>query len=200
MNTDFIVRYENVVPKDECKKVISYIDYLHENSFLASGIRGQSHFVDHESANITQDIQELQESGLHLVNSHTVGTELMKYMQPCVSDYLDKFSVLGQSRFLIVDMKVKKIRPGGGFHNWHFENGTVTTSQRHFVIQVYLNDDFEGGETEFLYQNRREKAVAGDVLIFPAAYTHVHRGNPPIGINPKYLATSWGWVQYEDGE
>ena len=41
------------------------------------------------------------------------------------------------------------------------------------MIQVYLNDNFEGGETEFLYQNRREQAVQGDVLIFPAGYTHI---------------------------
>ena len=195
MHTDFIVRYENVVPKDECRRVINHIDYLHDNGFLAGGIRSQSHLKDDESVNVTQEINDL-----HLVNTHAIGSDLAKYMQPCVSDYLQEFSVLGQSRFLIVDMKIKKIRPGGGFHNWHFENGTVTTSQRHFVIQVYLNDDFEGGETEFLYQNRSEKAVAGDILIFPAGYTHVHRGNPPIGINSKYLATSWGWVQYEENE
>jgi quercetin dioxygenase-like cupin family protein len=57
-----------------------------------------------------------------------------------------------------------------------------------------VNDDFEGGETEFLYQNRREEAVAGDVLIFPAGFTHTHRGNPPIG-GHKYLITSWGYMQ-----
>ena len=62
------------------------------------------------------------------------------------------------------------------------------------MIQVYLNDDFDGGETEFLYQQRREQAVEGDVLIFPASYTHTHRGNPPIG-NSKYIATSWGILQ-----
>ena len=61
-------------------------------------------------------------------------------------------------------------------------------------MQLYLNDDFEGGETEFLYQNRRELPVAGDVIIFPAGYTHTHRGNPPIG-GTKYIATSWGITQ-----
>ena len=65
------------------------------------------------------------------------------------------------------------------------------------MIQVYLNDDFDGVETEFLYQQRREQAVAGDVLIFPASYTHTHRGNPPLGGN-KYLATSWGIIQNDN--
>ena len=74
------------------------------------------------------------------------------------------------------------------------ENGSLLSAQRQFVIQLYLNDEFDGGETEFLYQNKREKAVAGDVIIFPCGYTHTHRGNAPIG-GTKYLATSWGWIQ-----
>ena len=86
-------------------------------------------------------------------------------------------------------MKLKKIPVGGGFHAWHFENGGTMYSQRTFVVQLYLNDNFQGGETEFLYQNRREEAIVGDVLMFPAGFTHTHRGNPPIG-NSKYLVTS----------
>ena len=65
-------------------------------------------------------------------------------------------------------------------------------------MQLYLNDDFEGGETEFLYQNRREEAKQGDVLIFPCYFTHTHRGNPPIG-GTKYTATSWAIVQDNGG-
>ena len=67
-----------------------------------------------------------------------------------------------------------------------------------FVSQLYLTDDFDGGETEFLYQNLREESVAGDVIIFPAGYTHVHRGNPPLG-GTKYTATSWAVVQDNGG-
>ena len=78
-----------------------------------------------------------------------------------------------------------------------FENGGVAYSQRKFVIQLYLNDNFEGGETEFLYQNRRELPKQGDVLLFPAGFTHTHRGNPPIG-GDKYLITSWALIQDEE--
>ena len=42
--------------------------------------------------------------------------------------------------------------------------------------------------------SRRVNAVAGRLIIFPAGYTHTHRGNPPIG-QDKYIATSWGVVQ-----
>ena len=45
-----------------------------------------------------------------------------------------------------------------------------------------------------LYLNKRVNAVQGRVIIFPAAYTHTHRGNPPIG-QTKYIGTSWGILQ-----
>ena len=61
-------------------------------------------------------------------------------------------------------------------------------------MQIYLNEDFEGGETEFLYFNKRIKPKQGRLVIFPAAFTHTHRGNPPIG-GTKYLASTWGLMQ-----
>ena len=83
---------------------------------------------------------------------------------------------------------------GGGFHDWHYETMHVNSSKRSFVVQMYLNTIDEGGETEFLYINKRVKAKEGRVVIFPAAYTHTHRGNPAIG-QDKYLITSWGLLQ-----
>ena len=68
-----------------------------------------------------------------------------------------------------------------------------------FVVQTYLNDDFEAGETEFLHQHLRVTPKEGSVLIFPAGFTHIHRGNPPIG-GTKYLLTTWGMLQHEDDE
>ena len=48
----------------------------------------------------------------------------------------------------------------------------------------------EGGETEFLYQGIRVPPVQGTVLLFPAGWTHPHRGNPPLKEN-KYFMTTW---------
>ena len=129
--------------------------------------------------------------------SSRIGNEILPKVKPCVDEYLQAFAVLNKKKFLLHDIKLKHIPAGGGFHTWHYETGALEVAARQFVIQVYLNDDFEGGETEFLYQQRREKAVAGDVLIFPASFTHTHRGNPPLG-GSKYIATSWGIIQHED--
>ena len=183
----FIRRYRGAFYPDDCKKLIEYIDTFEENKLLTYD-REKLHEVDHKSINVTHSYD--------LSAYSFIAEQIMPKFKPCIDEYLKKFSVLGGYKFLSYSLKLKKIPAGGGFHAWHFENGTISSSQRKFVVQLYLNDDFDGGETEFLYQNRREEAVTGDVIMFPAGFTHTHRGNPPIG-NPKYIATSWGLLQNE---
>ena len=89
------------------------------------------------------------------------------------------------------NMKIQKTSPGGGYHVWHVEACyTLDMLKRVLVFTVYLNDIEEGGETEFLYQNVRVKPVKGRVVIWPAYFPYVHRGNPPLK-NDKYILTSW---------
>ena len=62
--------------------------------------------------------------------------------------------------------------------------------QRVITLLLSLNEDYEGGETEFLFQRRKVTPVAGTLLIAPAGFTHTHRGNTPLD-RDKYIATSW---------
>ena len=56
---------------------------------------------------------------------------------------------------------------------------------------MYLNDIDEAGETEFLYQNKRFAPKKNRLLLWPADWSHTHRGNPPIGNTNKYILTTW---------
>lgn len=82
----------------------------------------------------------------------------------------------------------------GGYPYWHCElypkDNTAETLHRTLLWTIYLNDAFTGGETEFLYQQRKIVPRTGDLLIAPTAFTHTHRGNRPLG-GDKYIATSW---------
>ena len=82
----------------------------------------------------------------------------------------------------------------GGYPYWHCElyprDPHCETLHRHLLWTVYLNDGFQAGETEFLYQQRKVPPRTGSLLIAPAAFTHTHRGNRPEG-GDKYIATSW---------
>jgi hypothetical protein len=82
----------------------------------------------------------------------------------------------------------------GGYPYWHCElyprDPGCETLHRHLLWTIYLNDEFEAGETEFLFQQRRIRPATGTLLIAPAGFTHTHRGNRPQG-GDKFIATSW---------
>ena len=82
----------------------------------------------------------------------------------------------------------------GGYPYWHCElyprDPGCETLHRHLLWTLYLNDGFQAGETEFLFQQRRIAPKAGTLLIAPTAFTHTHRGNRPEGAD-KVIATSW---------
>ena len=152
--TDFIIRYEKIFTRDECRNLIEKIDFLDENAMLFPQPKNNRAFQDQDAINIFVD------DGVTLPEASIISKQIFPKIQPCVDNYLERFPVLGIRKFMIHDCKIKKIKCGAGFHTWHYENGDVSNSRRTFVVQIYLNDDFDGGETEFLYQNKREKASA----------------------------------------
>jgi hypothetical protein len=62
---------------------------------------------------------------------------------------------------------------------------------------TYLNTVFKGGETEFLYQDIKFSPTKGNTLLWPAYFTHTHRGIP-APIEDKFIIT--GWFEYIDQE
>jgi hypothetical protein len=92
-------------------------------------------------------------------------------------------------------INLQRYRAGqGGYPYWHCElyprDRDADCLHRTLLWTIYLNDEFEAGETEFLYQGRKVAPRTGSLLIAPAAFTHTHRGNRPER-GDKYIATSW---------
>lgn len=93
------------------------------------------------------------------------------------------------------DMKVQLTPPKGGFHKWHSEHDVDRNcSYRNLTWTLYLNDIPEGeGETEFLEYGIKVQPKKGLLCFFPAAWTHIHRGNPVYSCD-KYIATGWYYL------
>jgi hypothetical protein len=88
-------------------------------------------------------------------------------------------------------VKIQKTIPSQGYHLWHVEhNSGRDMEKRVLAYSIYLNTVEEGGETEFLHQSQRVKPVKGRIVIWPAGFPYIHRGNPPLS-GEKYIVTSW---------
>jgi|TARA_R100001460_G_scaffold25585_1_gene51507 hypothetical protein len=98
----------------------------------------------------------------------------------------------GKDKFYYTNLKIQKTLPTEGYHVWHVEHGeNYIDAIRAFVYTIYLNDVEEGGETEFLHFSKRVKPKKGRIVIWPAGFPYLHRGNPPLSGDGKYILTSW---------
>ena len=111
-------------------------------------------------------------------------------------DYADNYSLLKEFSVYNPTLKLQKTVSGGGFHNWHCEQPFFINDpdkDRMLAWMVYLNDDYEGGETEFNYLSKRIQPKKGTLLMWPMGFTHTHRGGMVVS-GDKYILT--GWIYY----
>ena len=187
---NFIEVYKGVFNNEYCDNVIQYFKNVEE-----SGMTNNRQEQEDASKMDKEDLSTYIPS---FPMQHTQ-KELMDqfnsvFWNNCYKQYAEKYSILHTfAQHKSYTIKIQKTKPGQGYHIWHSETTSRDTANRLLAWTAYLNDDFEAGETEFLYQQYRYKPSKGDCIIFPTAYTHTHRGNPPIG-GDKYIIT--GWVEF----
>ena len=124
-----------------------------------------------------------------------LNAEMHNILSHYVKLYSEKYTGFAAKRCISQAMKVQKTPPRGGFHQWHSEQSFENNSPyRVLTWTLYLNDIPDGeGETEFLEYGIKVKPKKGLLCLFPAAWSHVHRGNPVYGCN-KYIATGWYYL------
>ena len=189
---DFIVTWENFVPKAFCDQLIDYGDKVlddktgHEVNYGADGCNIMSGEQMYKGRHNRHD-----RSFMLNYHSEKWGVQVNQFLKSCAMHYIHMFSQLRNIRMMSTDIKFQRTPPGGGYHLWHYENASVHYAQRELTWMIYLNDIEDGGETEFQYQKRRISPSAGTVVFFPAGLTHVHRGNLVLGEQDKYIVTGW---------
>jgi hypothetical protein len=185
--SNFIGTYDNYITKEECDKAIKLFE--EQNKFNNTFNR-----MCFEQSPVTQkqDQQFFAEGG----NLELWWEELKPMMlnfDLAWNHYCQNTGakdVYGQG-FFYTSLKIQKTLPTEGYHVWHIEHGKGFDNEpRAFVFSIYLNDVEDGGETEFLHFSKRVKPKTGRIVIWPAGFPYVHRGNPPLS-GEKYILTSW---------
>ena len=124
MLTDFISIYENAISLENCKKWIEYIDYLRKEGLIIQE-NSKLHERDHETLNFSND------DAFDLNSSDKLVRGFLPSIKKYVDDYLQDYSLLGESNFLLYDVKAKRIPIAVDFIN-----GTMKTH----LMKVLLGD------------------------------------------------------------
>mgnify|MGYP003646352393 FL=1 len=109
-------------------------------------------------------------------------------LNKCVNKYFKKYNLNSGVRTNIVN-KIQHYKADTGFTDLHYERN-YEFYKRQLVYMLYLNTVTEGGGTEFPYQNITLKATKGNLIIWPADFTHPHRG-VVSKTEEKYIVTGW---------
>lgn len=188
---NFIMVVDNVLSSEKCNDILAVLEEKTKDFDSISNFENSRDRLDKQWDGGTV----LQSMGRKLSFDYAsfFSQVLKENLELYVNTYLTNCAVFfdkGQINYSVFKFQVTPI--SGGFHNWHSENnaGPFETKCRFLAWSLFLNDVEEGGELEFLNYSTRIKAKKGSLVLFPAYFTHAHRGNPPIS-NTKYIATGW---------
>ncbi len=205
--SDFISIFPNAASEEYCDKVIARFEYWREGQSAWGNTGRKKIWTRQENEGISSILKENDTYFLgDIINDNlnlpleeevlpkdlSLLTEFSEVTWDCYKLYAEKYGVLStlSPQGMAHSVRIQKYKPGQGYHVWHCDSNDMDCSRRMLVITLYLNTVEEGGETEFLYQSSRISPVQGTLSISPAAWTHTHRGNPPLKGN-KYIITTW---------
>ncbi len=91
-------------------------------------------------------------------------------------------------KFIFEPIRMKRYMPNSDDRfDKHVDVSDLDSSRRFLVMFIYLNDDFEGGETVFNQLNKAVKPIQSNMIIFPPMWAWLHTANSVKGQNPKYI-------------
>ena len=106
-----------------------------------------------------------------------------------IKDYAEKYKIRSSLRSHVSN-KIQHYQPGAGYSMLHYERGSKAVENRQVVYMLYLNTVKDEGGTIFPYQKVHIKAIKGDLILWPADFTHPHAGIIS-NTEQKYIATGW---------
>lgn len=185
-----IAVWDGILTHEDCQKIIDHYNNLSKLNLSYNRMELRDGLAHQKKDN---SVFPLDDRSMRFTPNAGFLNVFIERLWACYSEYIDHYSVLRESQQQVRSMRIQKTLPGEGYHTWHFESDTLDRGGRVCAWAVYLNTVEQGGETEYLYQSVRVPAVEGTLVIWPAGFTHTHRGNPPLS-GEKYLLT--GWIEF----
>ena len=198
---NFIEMYDNTLTAEDCKFIIGYMngnDVVRypdgTNNICRPGTSGDSAVNPSVKDSIDRRMVFGYTSNSSAANR--VNDIVYDALGKCINDYKEKFPELdGLSKWqLYVSYNIQKYKKSGGYFKLHCENShhddNDVAYKRVLAWMVYLNNVTDGGGTYFSNYDLTINAVEGRMVIWPAYWTHQHKGMVSH-TQEKYISTGW---------
>ena len=144
-----------------------------------------------ESLNILKKYNKNLKKSLYY-NFKNIDISKFKYLgklEKCINFYKKEYPEidLTASKWKLASLRFKGFLKGQSFDSWHSEQ-CMSALDRMLALQLYLTDHNCG--TQFFSQ-QVIKSEVGKVLLFPAYFTHTHRGQPCPEQKNRYIITGY---------
>lgn len=176
-NINHIEIYENVLTSEQCKEVIERV-YDAEKLLVSN----KKNPVTHQPIYYFLQIKPKTDPIL----SGPIQETILKYAykHPFLIDTPDAWEI-------DEDANLQWYQPGMSFGGEHMENAAIDSHARRVLAwMIYLNTVTDGGGTRWVQQEFTSNAVEGSMIVWPAGWTHSHKGIVS-NTQDKYIVTGW---------
>ena len=187
----------SAVPKKLCKLIIKHFE-----ADVAGQFGGQIQKADINTGKLvalhkqdvknSTDLRVMERLGERHDLWSDIDNSLCKIIGETWNSYLYTVGAISFITPPFVDsgFQIQKYAVREGLFSPQVDSNCYEVGQRVGACLIYLNDVAQGGETHFPGLDIKIPCREGTIVWFPAGYTHVHEGLPPIS-NEKYLISTF---------
>lgn len=188
LNDPYLVTYENVLSDSLCDSIVKKYNYVLKNekekidklsicykdgNKLCTACNcTRMNLMEHSI--FKNDIYNIAHISKDIFKRYVKETESQTWQFP--------------KKYNFESIKMKRYLPNTdqGFKP-HIDVNSWESSKRFLAIIYYLNDDFGGGETNFIKHNLKIKPKKGMCVLFPPYWPWIHSAEMVTGNNSKYF-------------
>ena len=174
-------------PLSICDELITYFE-ANRNKQKKGVTLGGGNLAIKNSTDISVSPKEIKLPG------NEVFEKYLNELFSCYKDYVLQWPFLTTfaEDLQIGRFNLQRYQRGQHYQAIHTERSSLGTHHRVFAWMTYLNDvDInEGGSTFFSHYDLKIQPKKGLTLIWPAEWTHAHKGNL-LHADSKYIITGW---------
>ena len=186
LNPNFIGSW-TLFPLSTCDELISYFESNKKNHQAGTTGVGINKKIKN-STDIAINPRDINQPGNDVIRRY------FELLFSCYRDYVAQWPLVKilPSNLQIGSFNIQRYKSGQHFQEIHTERVGLNTLHRVFAWMTYLNDveAKHGGSTFFEHYDLEIQPEKGLTLIWPAEWTHAHKGNL-LNAGSKYIITGW---------